>query len=92
MTASYFFEGNYFMDWCLKFGQMIEVVMASYKEVYKDMQKMAEQSKITSFFTKSSVSPLSFTLHYLITLKAYTLGHRHNSRKHKHITKIFISH
>jgi hypothetical protein len=60
---------------------MIEVVMASYKEVYKDMQKMTEQSKITteqskitSFFTKSSVSPLSFTLHYLITLMAYSLG------------------
>jgi len=75
MIANYIFEGNYFMDWCLKFGHMIEVVMASYKEVYKDMQKMAEQLKITSFFTKSSVSPLSFTLCYLITLKAYTLGH-----------------
>jgi hypothetical protein len=39
--ASYFFEGIYFMDRFLKFGHMIEVVMASYKEVYKDMQKMA---------------------------------------------------
>jgi len=72
--ASYFFEGNYFMDRCLKFGHMIEVVTASYKEVYKDMQKMSEQSKITPFFTKSFVSPLSFTLHYLITLMAYSLG------------------
>jgi len=66
---SYFFEGNYFMDRCLKFGHMIEVVTASYK-VYKDMQKMSEQSKIT----KSSVCPLSFTLHYLITLTAYSPG------------------
>jgi hypothetical protein len=28
--ASYFFEGNYFMDRFLKFGYMIEVVTASY--------------------------------------------------------------
>jgi hypothetical protein len=68
--ASYFFEGNCFMDRCLKFGHMIEVVTTSYKEVCKDMQKMSEQSKIT----KSSVCPLSFTLHYLITLTAYNLG------------------
>lgn len=73
--ASYFFEGNYFMDRCPEFGHMIEVVTASYKEVYKDMQKMAAQSKITSFFTNYSVSPLSITLHYLITLTAYSLGH-----------------
>jgi hypothetical protein len=39
--ASYFFEGNYFMDRFLKFGHMVDV-MASYKEVYKDMQKMAD--------------------------------------------------
>jgi hypothetical protein len=35
--ATYFFEGNYFMDRCL------EVVKASYKEVYMDIQKMSEQ-------------------------------------------------
>jgi hypothetical protein len=30
-------------------------VMPPYKEAYMDMQKVAKRSKITSFFTKSSV-------------------------------------
>jgi hypothetical protein len=33
------------------------VVMAPYKELYKGRQKNTKQSKVTSFFTKSSVSP-----------------------------------
>jgi hypothetical protein len=40
--ANYFFEGNCFMDRFLKFGHIIEVVTASYMEVYKGMQKMAD--------------------------------------------------
>jgi hypothetical protein len=37
-------------------GKMeMEAVMPPYKEVYKDMQKKAKQSKITSFFTTASV-------------------------------------
>ena len=42
------------MDKCLKYKQDMEAVMAPYKEVLKDMQNEVEQSKIASFFTKSS--------------------------------------
>jgi hypothetical protein len=35
----------------------MKVVIAQYKEVYKDMQKKAKLPKITFFFIESSVSP-----------------------------------
>jgi len=34
-----------------------------YKEKYKNMEEEANQSKITSFFNKSSVPPLPHALH-----------------------------
>ena len=52
----HFCAPDHFTDWCLKFKYEKWAVMTLYKVVYKDMQKKAGQSKITSFFTKSSVS------------------------------------
>lgn len=42
------------------FKHGVEAVMALYKEVYKDIQKQAEQSRLTSFATDSSLSPLPY--------------------------------
>jgi hypothetical protein len=50
-------EAERFMDRCLKFNHETGASMASYKGVYKDMQKKPEQLKINSFFTKPSLSP-----------------------------------
>jgi len=46
--------------------------MASYKKVYKDMQKKANQPKITSLFMKSSVSPFHHALlDHLIIVRVF---------------------
>jgi hypothetical protein len=42
---------------------VMEAVMAPYKGVLEDKQKVAKQSKVTHLFTKFSVSPASFTPH-----------------------------
>jgi hypothetical protein len=55
--VDHFFEVDHFMERCLKFKREMEAVMATYKDVYKDMQKKAKQPKIAAFFTRSSVSP-----------------------------------
>jgi len=46
------------MDRCLKFKHEMKAVMEPYKEVCKDMQRKAKQSKTTSFFSNSPVYPL----------------------------------
>jgi hypothetical protein len=53
----HFFEVDHFLERCLKYKRYMKAVMAPYKVVYKDMQKKAKQLNITSFLTKSSVSP-----------------------------------
>ena len=53
----------------------MERVVTSQNEVYKDMQKNTEQSKIISFFIKSSNSP-SCTLWLLINLTIFGKEHR----------------
>jgi hypothetical protein len=56
-SVDHFFQVDHFMKKCLKLECDMEAVMAQNKELYMDMQKKAKQPKITSFFTKSSVSP-----------------------------------
>jgi len=50
-----FLEVNNFMDRCLIFKHTIEAATATFKEVYKDMEKKAKQPNITPLFTKSPV-------------------------------------
>jgi hypothetical protein len=59
--VNHFFEVGHLMNRFLIFNCEKEAVMASYKEVYKDMQKMAEQSKITSLL--SLLSLLCYSLY-----------------------------
>jgi hypothetical protein len=47
-----------FVDRCLKLKhKMMEAVLAFYRDMYKDKQQESEQSKISSFFTNSSLPP-----------------------------------
>jgi len=51
-----FLEVNNFMDRCLIFKHTMEAAIATFKKVYKDMEKKAKQPNITPIFTKSPVS------------------------------------
>jgi len=49
------FEDDHFMSSCSKLKRKMDTALASYKEVYKDMQKKIKQLSITSFCTMYSV-------------------------------------
>jgi GTP1/Obg family GTP-binding protein len=51
-----FFEVQFLLDRCMKCKYELDSLIALYQEVYKNMQKFAEQSTVISFFTESSVS------------------------------------
>jgi hypothetical protein len=55
--ADHFSKVDCFIDRSMQFKYKIAAVVAPHMEVYKDMQKDTNQSKITSFFTKHFVSP-----------------------------------
>jgi hypothetical protein len=57
-----FFEDSHFMNKCLKLKCKMEVIMAPYLEMHKDMQKKAKQSKINSFFNEVFSVPLHHAL------------------------------
>jgi hypothetical protein len=79
-----FFEVHHFMERCLEFKRQMEAVMAPYTEVYEDMQRKAKQPKITSFFTKSSVSPPSCFLCRSINLTTFSQERLRRPNKHLH--------
>jgi hypothetical protein len=55
-----------FIDHFVKFKHEMEAFMALCREVYRDMQKTAEQLRITS--SQSLLSPLLCILHHSVTL------------------------
>jgi hypothetical protein len=58
-----------FIDHFVKFNYETDVVMALYREVYRDMQKKAEQLSITS--SQSLLPPpLLCIVHHSVTLTA----------------------
>jgi hypothetical protein len=54
--ADNFLEVNNFMDRCLIFKHTMEAAIATFKKVYKDMEKKAKQPNITPIFMKCPVS------------------------------------
>jgi hypothetical protein len=73
-----FLEVNNFMNKCLIFKQTMEAAIATFTEVYKDMEKKAKQPDITPIFTKSPVTNSS--LHHLITLTTSVKEHHHSNK------------
>jgi hypothetical protein len=51
-----FLEVNNFMDRCPIFKHTMEAAIATFTEVYKDMEKKAKQPDITPIFIKSPVT------------------------------------
>jgi len=62
----------------------VEDATEPYKEKYKNMQKEANQSKITSFSNKFSVPPLSCTIHCTFTITVFSQEQQHHSNTHQH--------
>jgi hypothetical protein len=88
LTASALKEGLQMMDNSV-ISLMLKIsensgMRSPYKEVYKDMQKKVKQSKITSFFTQSSIPPTPWTLHCSLTLTTLSQEHRCHSSIYRH--------